>query len=191
MTAEHVARSHLAVYLLSVTLHRRLASLSLAALVSSCGAARELPRASNRDQVVIARNGSQPSAKGPAANFTGSVTVTPLFAATEHTRAAGASVAFEPGAHSAWHSHPAGQTLIVTAGTGWVQQWGGVKQQMNPGDVIWTPPGVKHWHGATPTSAMTHIAIQEHVDNKVVDWMEHVSDEQYAPSASPAVEAVP
>ena len=127
----------------------------------------------------ITRGGSRPSVRGPAENFTGSVVVDPLFRPTEHTRAAGASVTFEPGARSAWHTHTAGQTLIVTSGTGWVQEWGGEKQEIKSGDVIWTPPGVKHWHGGTATSGMTHIAIQEHVDGKVVDWMEQVSDEQY------------
>jgi quercetin dioxygenase-like cupin family protein len=129
--------------------------------------------------LAITRSGSQPTTKGPPENFTGSVAVTLLFAATDHTRAAGASVTFEPGAHTAWHTHPAGQTLIVTSGTGWVQEWGGEKQEVKPGDVIWTPPGVKHWHGATATSAMTHIAIQERVDGKVIDWMEPVTDQQY------------
>jgi quercetin dioxygenase-like cupin family protein len=129
--------------------------------------------------VEIIRAGAQAPSKGPAANFTGSVVVTPLFQATASTRASGVSVTFEPGARSAWHSHPAGQTLIVTAGTGWVQEWGGKKQAMKPGDVVWTPPGVKHWHGATETEAMTHLAILEHVNGKVVDWMEQVSDQQY------------
>lgn len=105
--------------------------------------------------------------------------VDPLFAATANTRATGGHVTFEPGARSAWHTHPAGQTLIVTSGIGWVQQWGGERREIKPGDVIWTPPGVKHWHGATATNGMRHIAIQEQVDGKVVDWMEQVSDEQY------------
>jgi quercetin dioxygenase-like cupin family protein len=130
-------------------------------------------------RMVITRAGAQPSSRGPAANFTGSVVVTPLFAATESTHAAAASVSFEPCARSAWHTHPAGQTLIVTSGVGWIQEWGSSKREVRAGDVIWTPPGVKHWHGATVTSPMTHIAIQEHVNGKVVDWMEQVSDEQY------------
>jgi len=136
---------------------------------------RRLP---NAQHLVITRRGSQPTTKGSPENFTGSVVITPLFAATDHTRAAGASVTFEPGARTAWHTHPAGQTLIVTSGTGWVQEWGGEKQEVKPGDVMWTPPGVKHWHGATTTSALTHIAIQERVDGKVVDWMEPVTDQQ-------------
>ena len=129
--------------------------------------------------IEIRRQGSQPATKGPAEYFTGSVRVTPLFQATDSTRAAGVSVTFEPGARSAWHSHPAGQTLIVTSGTGWVQQEGGRRQEIKTGDVIWTPPGVKHWHGATSSQAMTHIAIQEHADGKVVDWQEHVTEQEY------------
>ncbi|WP_224369435.1 (R)-mandelonitrile lyase [Hyalangium versicolor] len=129
--------------------------------------------------LVITRAGAQPSSQGPAANFTGSVVVTPLFAATEHTRASAASVAFQPCARSAWHTHPAGQTLVVTSGVGWIQEWGGSKREIRAGDVIWTPPGVKHWHGGTATSPMTHLAIQEHVNGKVVDWLEQVSEEQY------------
>ena len=129
--------------------------------------------------IEITPNGSRPSVKGAAENFTGSAVVTPLFGATDHTRATGGHVTFEPGARSAWHTHPAGQTLIVTSGVGWVQEWNGEKREIRPGDVIWTPPGVKHWHGATGTNGMSHIAIQEHVDGKVVEWMEQVSDEQY------------
>ena len=129
--------------------------------------------------IEITPNGSRPSVRGSAQNFTGSVIVDPLFAAIAHTRATGGHVTFEPGARTAWHTHPAGQTLIVTSGTGWAQQWNGEKREIRPGDVIWTPPGVKHWHGATATNGMRHIAIQEHVEGKVVDWMEHVSDEQY------------
>src|SRR5436190_22715456 len=125
------------------------------------------------------RSGSQPSGKGPAEWFTGTVRVDPLFAATDPARAAGSSVTFEPGARSAWHTHPLGQILIVTAGTGWIQQQGGQKQEIKPGDVIWTPPGVKHWHGATATNDMTHLAITESLDGRNVDWMEKVSDVQY------------
>ena len=127
----------------------------------------------------IKRSGSQPSGKGPAENFTGSVRVDPLFQAPNPARAVGASVTFEPGARTAWHIHPLGQTLIVTAGYGRAQRWGGPIEDIHPGDVIWFEPGEKHWHGATPTTAMTHIAIQERLDGKTVDWMEHVSDEQY------------
>lgn len=146
---------------------------------------------SGAPRMVITRGGAQPSSRGPAANFTGSVVVTPLFAATESTRAAAASVSFEPCARSAWHTHPAGQTLVVTSGVGWIQEWGGSKREIRAGDVIWTPPGVKHWHGGTATSPMTHIAIQEHVNGKVVDWMEQVSDEQYRAPADASSSDVP
>jgi quercetin dioxygenase-like cupin family protein len=128
----------------------------------------------------IKRNGSQPSSKGPAEYFTGAVRIDPLFQAPDPARVTGAYVTFEPGARTAWHTHPLGQALIVTFGLGWTQCWGGPKEEIRPGDVVWCPPGVKHWHGATPTTAMTHIAIQEHdVDGKVLDWLEQVSDEQY------------
>ena len=133
----------------------------------------------------IKRNGSQGSSQGPADYFTGAVRVDPLFQAPDPARARGASVTFEPGARTAWHTHPLGQTLIVTSGRGWVQAWGGPVEEIHPGDVVWFPPGEKHWHGATPTTAMTHIAIQEALDGKVVDWMEHVSDEQYRAGPSP------
>ena len=123
--------------------------------------------------------GSQPSAKGPSDWFTGTVRIDPLFTAPDPALVAGASVTFEPGARTAWHTHPLGQTLIVTAGCGWVQHQGGPVEEIHPGDVIWFAPNEKHWHGATPVTAMTHIAIQERKDGKVVDWMEHVSDEQY------------
>ena len=128
----------------------------------------------------ITRNGSRPSGKGPADWFTGTVRIDPLFQAHDPAHAAGASVTFEPGARTAWHTHPLGQTLIVTAGRGLVQCWNGPIEQISPGDVVWSPPGEKHWHGALPTMAMTHIGIQEHVDGKVVEWMEKVSDDQYA-----------
>jgi quercetin dioxygenase-like cupin family protein len=127
----------------------------------------------------IKRNGSQPSAKGPADWFTGTVRIDPLFQASDPARAAGACVTFEPGARTAWHTHPLGQTLIVTCGVGRVQRWGGPIEEIRPGDVVWFPPSEKHWHGASPTKAMTHIAIQEVLKGKVVDWMEQVSDEQY------------
>ena len=127
----------------------------------------------------ITRVGSQPSTKGPADWFSGTVRIDPLFQAKDPARAAGASVTFEPGARTAWHTHPLGQTLIITAGFGRVQQEGGPVEEVRPGDVVWFPPGVKHWHGASPTTAMTHTAIQEALDGKVVDWLEHVSDEQY------------
>jgi quercetin dioxygenase-like cupin family protein len=127
----------------------------------------------------IKRSGSQPSGVGPAAYFTGSVRVDPLFQAPDPARARGASVTFEPGARTAWHTHPLGQTLIVTAGCGWVQREGGPVEEIRPGDVVWFSPGEKHWHGAAATTGMTHIAIQEALDGKVVDWMEQVSDAQY------------
>lgn len=127
----------------------------------------------------ITRVGSQASSKGPADWFTGTVRIDPLFQAKAPARAAGASVTFEPGARTAWHTHPLGQTLIVTAGVGWVQQEGGPVEEVRPGDVVWFPPGVRHWHGASPTTAMTHMAIQEALDGKVVDWLEKVSDEDY------------
>ena len=131
--------------------------------------------------MTITRAGSQPSSKGPAANFTGSVRVDPLFPAHLPASAtSGAYVTFEPGARSAWHSHPKGQVLVVTAGVGRVQRWGGPVQEIRPGDVVWTPPGIKHWHGAAPATGVTHIAIQEAVDSRNVEWMEKVSDERYA-----------
>jgi quercetin dioxygenase-like cupin family protein len=127
----------------------------------------------------IKRAGSQPSGKGPEDYFTGAVRVDPLFQADDPARVAGASVTFEPGARTAWHTHPLGQTLIVTAGFGRVQREGGRIEEIRPGDVIWFAPGEKHWHGASPTTAMTHIAIQERRDGKAADWMEKVTDEQY------------
>jgi quercetin dioxygenase-like cupin family protein len=127
----------------------------------------------------IKRCGSQASRTGPPDNFTGTVRIDPLFDAPEPRRVSGASVTFEPGTRTAWHVHPLGQTLIVTAGCGSVQSWGGPVEEIRPGDVITCPPGEKHWHGATPTTAMTHIAIQEKLNGKVVEWLEKVSDEQY------------
>ncbi|HLH20700.1 MAG TPA: cupin domain-containing protein [Bryobacteraceae bacterium] len=127
----------------------------------------------------IQRAGSKASAKGPAEWFTGTVRIDPLFSAPAPARVAGASVTFEPGARTAWHTHPLGQTLIVTAGCGRAQRWGGPIEEIRPGDVIWIPPGEKHWPGAAPTTAMTHIAIQEQLDGKPVEWLEDVSDEQY------------
>jgi len=127
----------------------------------------------------IQKNGSQPSAKGPVDWFTGTVRIDPLYAANDARRGAAGIVTFEPGARTAWHTHPLGQTLIVTAGFGRVQREGGEIEEIRPGDVVWFEPGEKHWHGASPTTAMTHIAIQEHLDGKVVDWLEHVTDEDY------------
>ncbi|MQB41794.1 cupin domain-containing protein [Rhizobium sp. ICMP 5592] len=129
--------------------------------------------------VVVTRAGSQPSSFGAADNFTGSVRVDSRFQRDAPARIGGGIVTFEPGARSAWHSHPLGQTLIVTAGVGLVQYWGGPIQDIKPGDVVWIPPDVKHWHGATAITGMTHIAIAEALDGKSVDWMEQVSDEQY------------
>jgi quercetin dioxygenase-like cupin family protein len=127
----------------------------------------------------IKRSGSQPSGKGPADWFTGTVRIDPLYAATAPARAAGNAVTFEPGARTAWHTHPLGQTLIVTFGCGRVQREGGPVEEIRPGDVVWFEPGEKHWHGASLTTAMQHIAIQEALDDKAVDWMEQVSDLQY------------
>ena len=127
----------------------------------------------------IKRSGSQPSAKGPAEWFTGAVRIDPLFQANPPARAAGNAVTFEPGARTAWHTHPLGQTLVVTSGSGRAQSWGGPVEEIRPGDVISFLPGEKHWHGASPTTAVTHIAIQEALDGRSADWMEHVGDEQY------------
>jgi len=127
----------------------------------------------------IKRVSSQASARGSSEWFTGTVRIDPLFQAPDPALVSGASVTFEPGARTAWHTHPLGQTLIVTAGCGWVQRAGGLVEEIRPGDVVWFPPGEKHWHGATPGTAMTHIAIQEKKDGRNVDWMEQVTDEQY------------
>ncbi len=127
----------------------------------------------------IIKNGTQPSAVGPAEWFTGTVRIDPLFAAQEPARTGGAYVTFEPGARTAWHTHPLGQTLVVTAGCGRVQRWGGPIEEIRPGDVVQFAPGEKHWHGAAPATSVTHIAIQEYLDGVAADWMEHVSDEQY------------
>lgn len=127
----------------------------------------------------VTRNGSQPSARGPADWFTGTVRIDQPFQATDPARVSGAVVTFEPGARTAWHTHPFGQTLIVTAGCGWAQREGGPVEEIRPGDVIWFEPGEKHWHGATQTTALTHIAIQERLDGNAVDWLEKVSDDQY------------
>jgi len=134
--------------------------------------------------ITVTRAGSQPSGKGAAENFTGTVRVDFLFQPSEPSRTSGAFVTFEPGARTAWHTHPLGQKLIVTAGSGWVQQSGGPVQVIRPGDVVSIPPGQKHWHGATATTGMTHIAIQEQLDGKTVDWLEKVSDEQYGAGSS-------
>lgn len=127
----------------------------------------------------IMRAGSRPSGKGPTDWFTGTVRIDPLFNANDPERVQGASVTFEPGARTAWHTHPLGQTLVVTAGVGRAQRWGGIIEEIRPGDAVWFAPGEKHWHGAAPETAMTHMALQEVQDGKVVDWMEQVSDRQY------------
>ena len=132
----------------------------------------------------IKRVGTQPSEVGPADWFTGTVRLDPLFRAPDPALVAGASVTFEPGARTAWHTHPLGQTLIITAGSGWAQHGDGPIKPLHPGDVVWFAPNEKHWHGATPTTAMTHIAIQERLDGKAVDWLEHVTDEQYTKGPS-------
>jgi len=132
----------------------------------------------------IKRSGSQPSMKGPAEWFTGTVRIDPLFAEADPSRVSGALVTFEPGARTAWHTHPLGQRLIVTAGCGWVQCSGGPKREIRAGDVVVCPPGEKHWHGATPTTAMSHIAVQESLNGKPVDWLEHVSDDEYLAEAA-------
>lgn len=127
----------------------------------------------------ITRIGSRPSSKGPEDWFTGSVRIDPLFQPNDARRAAAATVTFEPGARTAWHTHPLGQTLIVTSGCGWVQREGGAIEEIHPGDIVWFEPNEKHWHGATASIGMSHIAIQENLNGKVVDWMEKVSEEEY------------
>ena len=127
----------------------------------------------------ITRIGSRPSSKGPEDWFTGSVRIDPLFQPNDARRAAAATVTFEPGARTAWHTHPLGQTLIVTSGCGWVQREGGAVEEIHPGDIVWFEPNEKHWHGATASNGMSHVAIQENLNGKVVDWMEKVSDKEY------------
>ena len=160
----------------------RRAFLRVMSAIAAFGTAVKLRAQINQRKefkMEIKRAGSQPSSKGPADWFTGTVRIDPLFQPNAPARAAGATVTFEPGARTAWHTHPLGQTLIVTAGVGWAQIEGGSVEEIRPGDVIWFPPGVKHWHGATAKTEMTHIAIQESVDGKVVEWMEQVSENQY------------
>ena len=152
----------------------RLLAMSIASLLLAASSFAQTA------ELVIQRAGSQPATTGPAERFTGAVRVDPLFPARDPGRTSSGLVTFEPGARSAWHTHPLGQILIVTAGVGRVQQWGGAVQEIRPGDVVWIPPSVKHWHGAAPTTAMAHIAVQEHLDGKVVDWLEKVGDEQYS-----------
>ncbi|KHK00751.1 (R)-mandelonitrile lyase [Desulfovibrio sp. TomC] len=132
----------------------------------------------------VQKNGSQPSRKGPEASYSGPVRIDPLFQAHAPARATGVSVTFEPGARTVWHTHPLGQTLVVTAGSGLSQSWGGPLETLAPGDVIWFPPGEKHWHGASPSTAMTYLAIQEQLDGVVVNWLEKVTDAQYPAGAA-------
>lgn len=127
----------------------------------------------------IKRSGWQPSSRAPAEYFTGAARIDPIHEAGEPARVRAVNVTFEPGARTAWHTHPLGQILFITSGLGWVQKWGGPVEEVRPGDVVWFPPGEKHWHGATATTAMTHTAIQESLDGSTVDWLEQVSDEQY------------
>lgn len=162
-----------------------LAAASLLALTSlslrSETATSDNARAFDRDQrsIAVTRSSSQPSSAGSAQFFTGPVRIDPLFQPKAPSHVSGASVTFAPGARTHWHTHPLGQTLIVTAGTGRVQRWGDLIQEIHPGDVVWIPPGQKHWHGAAPDAAMTHLAIQKELGGKAVEWMEAVTDEQY------------
>nr|WP_184854944.1 cupin domain-containing protein [Acidovorax soli] len=162
----------------------KLAPIALASLLL-CVCAHAQPEGGLR----IARGGSQASAVGSADNFTGRVRVDMSFRAAPPGRAGGALVTFEPGARTAWHTHPLGQTLLVQQGVGYVQRWGGPVQEIRPGDVVWIPPGEKHWHGATLTNGMSHIAIGELLDGKSVEWLEKVSDTQYPGSTRPAGES--
>jgi quercetin dioxygenase-like cupin family protein len=164
------------------TRRRMLAVTGSAALVAAGPAAADTASAAiqRRNGIMeIKRNGSQPSRAGSTEYFSGVVRIDPLFQAPDPARVSSGSVTFEPGARTAWHTHPLGQTLIIISGLGWVQREGGSIEEVRPGDVVWFPPGLKHWHGATPTTAMTHIAIQESLNGKNVDWMEQVSVEQY------------
>jgi quercetin dioxygenase-like cupin family protein len=170
-------------YILIMTISRRtllrslgVALLGFPAIVRGQTATAVQRKVSNME---ITRAGSQPSTKGPADWFTGTVRIDPLFQPNESARAGAASVTFEPGARTAWHTHPLGQRLIIVSGVGWVQSEGGPIEEVRPGDVVWFPPGLRHWHGATAKTAMTHIAIQEALNGKMVDWMEKVTDEQY------------
>jgi quercetin dioxygenase-like cupin family protein len=161
---------------------RRLASFAiLVSLLAPAANHAQVAAAPGDDAgaVRITRVGSLPSSRGPAENFIGTVRVDRLFQANAQSRASGGLITFEPGARTAWHSHPLGQVLVVTAGMGWVQREGGPVEEIRPGDVVWIAPGVKHWHGATATTGMSHIAITERLDGRVAEWMEQVSDEQY------------
>ena len=160
-----------------ITRRRMLATTAGAAALAATAPPAESTQ--RRPTMEITRAGSQPSQKGPAEYFTGAVRVDSRFAGRAPARVGGGIVTFEPGARTAWHTHPLGQTLIVTSGIGWVQREGGPVEEIRPGDVVWIPPGVRHWHGATATTAMSHVAIAEALDGKSVDWMEQVSEEQY------------
>jgi quercetin dioxygenase-like cupin family protein len=160
-----------------ITRRRMLTATGSLAMMTMAGAASATQPGTGR--MEIRRSGSQPSEKGPAQYFTGSVRIDSRFQGGGEARAGGAAVTFEPGSRTAWHTHPLGQTLIVTSGCGWVQSEGGPKHEIRPGDIVWIPAGEKHWHGATATTAMTHIAIAESVDGKAADWLEKVSDDQY------------
>jgi quercetin dioxygenase-like cupin family protein len=153
--------------------------IALVASAISLMAGAALAAEPSAAKVTVTRIGSQPSNAGPEKNFTGSVRVDSLFQARAPGRAGGGIVTFEPGARTAWHAHPLGQTLIITSGVGRVQQWGSSVEEIRPGDIVWIPSGVKHWHGASRTVAMSHVAIAESLDGKSTDWMEKVSDEQY------------
>lgn len=159
--------------------HKKNAVKLAAMTVASFVLATSIVSAQSDGAVTVTRTGSQPSTTGAAENFTGSVRVDDRFKGTGEARVGGATVTFEPGARTAWHTHPLGQTLIVTQGVGRVQHWEGPAQEIRPGDTVWIPPGVKHWHGASATVGMSHIAFSEALDGKAVEWMEQVSDEQY------------
>ena len=164
-----------------ITRRHMLAATGSLVLAATEAAAQQTPTAATRSDAAmqIARAGSRPSAKGPAEYFTGAVRIDPMFQAGDPARVSGGHVTFEPGARSAWHTHPLGQTLIITFGLGWAQREGGPIEEVRPGDVVSVPAGLRHWHGATPTTAMTHIAITEFRDGKNVEWLEKVTDEQY------------
>jgi quercetin dioxygenase-like cupin family protein len=152
---------------------------SLFTLLAAQAEEAKTPSPESTGTIQVIRSGTEPSAKGPDQFFTGPVRIDPLFRRRLPSLVSGGLVTFEPGSRSAWHTHPLGQVLIVTAGLGWVQQWGGPIEEMRPGDIVRIPPGVKHWHGATVTTAVTHIAIQEELNGKNVEWLEKVGDEQY------------
>ena len=156
-----------------------IANIAYAQAVSRSGSSQQNESAHSSQTIKITRSGSLQPKNGSAEYFTGSVQVQELFPADDPSRTSGGKVTFEPGARSAWHTHPLGQILIVTDGVGWIQQWGQPIEEIRKGDVIWIPSGVKHWHGATPSTPMTHIAIQEQLNGKAVEWMEKVTDEQY------------